>query len=182
PGKLEAIDHRRCRHKPRMIVFLRWPVKRNAPKTSNQAGTYSNPWPLSRVLVLASSSPYRRALLERLRVPFAVANPRVDESRLAGETPRATALRLAESKARAVAVAHPSALIVGSDQIAVLDGAPLGKPGSHAAALAQLRAMCGRAVVFHTALCLLDASRGACAVEDVPTTVYFRNYSDAQAS
>lgn len=115
-------------------------------------------------------------------MPFIVAAPAVDESALEGEAPRVTALRLAEAKARAVAAVHPHALIIGSDQVAVLDGEPLGKPGSHAAALGQLAAMRGRAVVFHTALCLLDASSGQCQTEDVPTSVRFRRYTEAQAA
>ena len=134
------------------------------------------------MLVLASTSPYRRGLLERLRVPFEVAAPDVDESERAGETPRDTALRLAESKARAVATTRSRDLIIGSDQVADLDGRPLGKPGGHPAALEQLQAMRGRVVVFHTALCLLDASSGRCELEDVPTAVRFRRFSDAQAA
>ena len=133
------------------------------------------------MLVLASSSQYRRSLLERLRLPFEVAAPRVDERAHAGETPRATALRLAQTKARAVAAARPRDLIIGSDQVASLEGAPLGKPGSHDAALAQLRAMRGRAVEFHTAVCLLGESRGSEEVEEVPTSVQFRDFSDEQA-
>jgi septum formation protein len=132
------------------------------------------------VLVLASSSPYRRSLLERLRLAFSVAVPDVDEGPLAHEAPQATALRLAGCKARAVAGAHPGALIIGSDQVAVLDRAPVGKPGSREAAIAQLRAMRGRTVVFHTALCLFDAASGASEVEDVPTTVRFRDLTDEQ--
>jgi septum formation protein len=136
---------------------------------------------LCNVLVLASSSPYRRMLLERLRVPYSSASPDLDESPLPGETPPQTAVRLAEAKARAVAARFPGATVIGSDQVAVLDGTPLGKPGTHAAALAQLQAMRGRSVVFHTAVCVLDANRGTCRTEDVPTTVRFREYSDAQA-
>ena len=133
------------------------------------------------MLVLASSSAYRRALLARLSLPFSVASPDVDESPLKGEAPQATALRLAERKARAVAAGYPGALIIGSDQVAVLDGNPLGKPGTHEAALAQLVAMRGRSVVFHTALCLLEAANGRCEVEDVMTVVHFRDYTYAQA-
>ena len=134
------------------------------------------------MLVLASTSQYRRGLLERLRVPFEIAAPDVDESERAGESPRETALRLAETKARAVAGAHSGDLIIGSDQVADLDGRPLGKPGGHSAALEQLQAMRGRVVVFHTALCLLDARSGRCELEDVPTAVRFRRFSDAQAA
>ena len=133
------------------------------------------------MLVLASSSPYRRALLERLRLPFEVVVPNVDERPLAGEAPRDTALRLADAKARAGATGHGAALVIGSDQVATLDGAPVGKPGSRTAALAQLRAMRGRVVEFHTALCLFDGARGTTQVENVPTIVQFRSFTDAQA-
>lgn len=134
------------------------------------------------MLVLASSSVYRRQLLERLRLPFSVAAPHIDENPLSGETPLATARRLAELKARALAPVYRDALIIGSDQVAVLDGAQIGKPGTHEAALAQLAAVRGREVVFHTALCLLDAASGASEVADVPTTVQFRSYTTAQAA
>ena len=120
-------------------------------------------------------------LLDRLRVPYAVAVPDVDETPLPDEPPPGTASRLAELKARAVAARFADAVIIGSDQVAVLDGVALGKPGAHAAALAQLRAMRGRTVVFHTAVCVFDTTRGECAAESVPTTVSFRDYSDAQA-
>ena len=133
------------------------------------------------MLVLASSSPYRRLLLDRLRVPYSTAVPDVDETPLADETPAETAARLAQLKARAVAPRFGDALVIGSDQVATLDGAKLGKPGGHAAALAQLKAMRGRSVVFHTAVCLYDARRDECRVENVPTTVFFRRFSDAQA-
>lgn len=134
------------------------------------------------LLVLASSSAYRRDLLERLRLPFIVAAPQVDEQPVAEETPRATALRLAEAKARAVAPHYPDALIIGSDQVAVLNGQPLGKPGGREAALQQLLAASSRAIVFHTALCLLDASTADCQLEEVPTTVQMRNYTPTQAT
>jgi septum formation protein len=133
------------------------------------------------VLVLASSSPYRRSLLERLRLPFEVAAPLIDERPQDGETPRSTALRLAQAKARAVAAARPRDLIIGSDQVASLEGKPVGKPGNHAAALAQLRAMRGCTVEFHTALCVIDGSRSTSELEDVPTSVKFRYFSDEQA-
>jgi septum formation protein len=134
------------------------------------------------VLVLASSSPYRRSLLERLKLPFSIASPDIEESALDGERPQATALRLAENKARAIAGVYPDAHIIGSDQVAVLDRKPLGKPETHDAALAQLLGVRGRSVVFHTALCLLNARSGRCYVEDVPTIVHFRRYTDAQAA
>jgi septum formation protein len=131
-------------------------------------------------LILASTSAYRRALLERLRLPFKVVAPDVDETPRPGESPMLTALRLAASKAEAVVPAAAGAIIIGSDQVAVLDGQPLGKPGDHAAAVRQLLAMRGQRVVFHTALCLLNAASGRKQVENVPTSVFFRNFSDAQ--
>jgi septum formation protein len=133
-------------------------------------------------LILASSSPYRRELLERLRVPFDVVVPAIDETPLAGETPEVTALRLAEAKARAVASAlspADAALVIGSDQVATYDGLPVGKPGSHEIALAQLQAMRGREVLFHSALCLFDSSSGAAQTVDVVTRVQFRHLPDA---
>lgn len=133
------------------------------------------------MLILASTSPYRRDLLERLRIPFVTAAPGVDETPLPGEAPRETAIRLAESKARAVAAGRENAVVIGSDQVAVLGDAPLGKPGTHEAALAQLQRMRGRSVLFHTALCVLETASGHCQVEEVPTTVVCRHYSDDEA-
>jgi septum formation protein len=133
------------------------------------------------LLVLASSSPYRRALLERLHVPFEIVAPQVDESPLEREAPRATALRLAELKARAGAIGRGSDIVIGSDQVACMGNTPIGKPGNRDAALAQLRAMRGRVVEFHTALCVLDAASSTSEVENVPTIVRFRSFSDAQA-
>jgi len=130
-------------------------------------------------LILASTSPYRRALLERLGIPFEVQAPGVNEAALPGEAPANLALRLAEAKARAVGAAFPvespAALVIGCDQVAALDGACLGKPGGHQAAVAQLTAMRGRDVVFHTALALLNTASGAIQVAPVPTTVRFRS-------
>jgi septum formation protein len=131
-------------------------------------------------LILASSSPYRRALLARLRLPFEVAMPDVDETPRPDEAPEATALRLARAKAEAVAARAPASLVIGSDQVATLDGAQIGKPGNHANALAQLRTMRGRAVVFHTALCLFDGRSGRAEVENVRTTVHFRDLPDTE--
>jgi septum formation protein len=130
--------------------------------------------------VLASTSPYRRALLARLRVPFEVEAPGVDEAARAGENARDTALRLAEAKARAVAPKFPQALVIGSDQVAALEGQHLGKPGTHPNAVAQLKAMRGRTVIFHTALALLNTGSGSLQTADVPTTVSFRDYSDSE--
>jgi septum formation protein len=129
-------------------------------------------------IVLASTSPYRRGLLERLRLPFEVLAPEIDETGLATETPRATALRLARAKAEAVSVNHPQAIVIGSDQVAELDGEPIGKPLTHAAALAQLERMQGRTVVFHTALAV--ACNDAVAVDCVPTRVTFRSLPRVQ--
>ena len=131
-------------------------------------------------LILASSSVYRRELLQRLRLPFECVSPAIDESARPDETPATTAVRLALEKARAVAAAHPQALIIGSDQVAELDGTPLGKPGNHANAVCQLRAMRGQRVVFHTALCLLDAASGRHQLENAVTTVLLRALTNAQ--
>ncbi|HOL65420.1 MAG TPA: Maf family nucleotide pyrophosphatase [Accumulibacter sp.] len=133
-----------------------------------------------RSLILASSSPFRREILSRLGLPFAMANPAIDETPLAGELPAATAIRLAEAKARAAAVLHPQALIIGSDQVACLDEQVFGKPGNHAAAVRQLQTMRGRSVNFLTALCLLDAGSGRVHLRSVPTVVTFRALSDAE--
>jgi septum formation protein len=131
------------------------------------------------MLVLASTSPYRRLLLQRLQLDFAVAAPQVDETPLAGEPPAATASRLAQAKARAVAPAFPGALIIGSDQVAEVDGERLDKPGTHARAVAQLRLLSGRTATFHTAVALLNAATGALHTRLVPTRVVFRELSDA---
>jgi septum formation protein len=130
--------------------------------------------------VLASTSPYRRGLLARLRLPFEVRAPAVDEAALPGEAARDTALRLAQAKARAVAPDCPAALIIGCDQVAVLDGDSLGKPGTHANAVAQLKAMRGKSVLFHTALALFNARTHALQTAEVPTTVRFRHYDDSE--
>jgi septum formation protein len=131
-------------------------------------------------IVLASTSRYRRELLARLGLAFEVASPHVDETALPNEAPQDTARRLAEAKARAVAQRYPRAIVIGSDQVAVLEGMPLGKPGNHANALRQLKAMRGKEVTFHTALCLCHAAREEALTQVVPFYVRFRNYSDAQ--
>ncbi|MBC7413736.1 MAG: septum formation protein Maf [Herminiimonas sp.] len=133
-------------------------------------------------LILASSSSYRHSLLSRLCLPFDVVVPDIDESPLEGETPEATALRLAKEKAAAISGGRVDALIIGSDQVATLDGEQIGKPGTHARALAQLQKMRGRSVVFHTALCLWDTRRSipeAAQIDSVATTVTFRDLPDA---
>ena len=134
----------------------------------------------ARSLVLASTSPYRRELLTRLQIPFEVCAPGVDEAALPREAPRETALRLAQSKAEAVAQTRHGALIIGSDQVAALEGQSIGKPGGHEKAVAQLKAMRGKCVTFHTALALLDAGTGALQLAEVPTDVYFRSCSDEE--
>lgn len=131
-------------------------------------------------LVLASTSQYRRALLERLRLPFEAKAPDADETARPGEAARDTALRLAQAKARAVASHYSNALVIGSDQVAELDGARLGKPGNHENAVAQLVAMRGKSVLFHTALALLNTASGAMQTAVVPTTVQFRHYSKSE--
>ena len=131
-------------------------------------------------IVLASTSPFRRELLARLGLPFEIADPAVDEALRPGETPEATALRLSEEKARAVASRFPDALIIGSDQVACLDGQIFGKPGNHENAVRQLQTMRGRSVNFFTGLCLLNARTGVAHIRGVPTLVTFRDLSDAE--
>ncbi|HRK38412.1 MAG TPA: Maf family nucleotide pyrophosphatase [Burkholderiaceae bacterium] len=136
--------------------------------------------PDTRPLILASTSPYRRELLQRLAVPFSVQAPHVDEAVLPGETPAQTALRLAQAKAEAVAKVHPEAVVIGSDQVAELHGLPLGKPGNHERATAQLRGMSGQRVVFHTALAVLCKQTNHAAVDIAEITVQFRSLTDAE--
>ena len=131
-------------------------------------------------LVLASTSRYRRELLSRLGLPFDVVAPEVDETPQPGESPSQTALRLAEMKARAVAEAFPNSLIIGSDQVLLLGNEQLGKPGNFENAFLQLKKMQGKAMVFHTALCLLNSRSGNLQLRDVPTTIHIRSLSDAQ--
>lgn len=131
-------------------------------------------------LVLASTSRYRRELLSRLHLPFEVLAPDVDETPLPDETPSATALRLSVRKAQAAAGTYPDALIIGSDQVLMLGDAQLGKPGNFENAFAQLKAMQGRAMVFHTALTLLNSKTGRAQTRDVPTVVHIRPLTDAQ--
>jgi septum formation protein len=136
-----------------------------------------------RRLVLASTSRYRRMLLERLGLPFVAVAPGADEAALPDEAPAATAFRLAEAKARAVAPAHRDALIIGSDQVADCGGRPVGKPGTHERAVAQLTELSGQTVVFHTGLSLLDAATGQCqtALVDVRSTFRFLTLSEIEA-
>ena len=134
--------------------------------------------PLPRALVLGSTSRYRRELLQRLHLPFTVTAPDVDETPLPGEAPRDLALRLALAKARAVAALHPGAVVIGSDQVADLAGLPLGKPGTHERAVAQLRRMSGHTVVFQTALAVVCQATGFEQVDLAPVEVRFRPLSD----
>ncbi len=131
-------------------------------------------------LLLASTSPYRAALLSRLHIPFATAAPNVDESALPAESPADTALRLAIAKAMAVRADHPDALIIGSDQVAELGGMAIGKPGNHDRAVAQLKAVRGKRVIYHTAVCLLNARTGQLRSQLVPTAVTMRPYTDQE--
>jgi septum formation protein len=135
-------------------------------------------------LILASGSTYRKELLGRLRLPFIVISPDINETPLPDEAPQATALRLAQMKAEAIAGQHPGAIVIGSDQVALLDGQQIGKPGTHANALAQLVAMQGRSVIFHTALCVLDARPSvksrAIQLRNIETQVTFRNLPASQ--
>lgn len=131
-------------------------------------------------LILASTSPYRQELLKRLRLPFEAVTPSVDESPQALEAPAALAARLAFAKAHAVAARHPGAVVIGSDQVAELDGMALGKPGHHEAAVQQLRAMSGRRVVFHTAVAVVSADRHFEASDLARVCVVFRALSDAE--
>lgn len=129
--------------------------------------------PVTPSLVLASSSPYRSALLSRLGIPFTTAIPQVDESPRHGEAPQALVLRLAEAKARAVAQVYPEALIIGSDQVACIGDQILGKPGDRQRAIAQLEQASGRCVVFQTGLCLLNAATGRAQTLVEPFRVHF---------
>ena len=131
-------------------------------------------------IILASSSPFRRQLLERLHLEFECRAPEIDESVKPGEAPVDYVCRLARDKAAVVARTEPQAIVIGSDQCAVLDGAILGKPGSHENAMIQLQNARGRIVRFHTALCVMRNSSGFEAVEEVPFEVEFRELSDSQ--
>ena len=134
--------------------------------------------PMARPLVLGSTSRYRRALLERLRLPFETADPQVDEAAHPGESPRSMAWRLALAKAQAVARRFPQAVVIGSDQVADLDGVPLGKPGSHDRAVDQLLRMRGRNVVFQTAVAVVCQDSGFEQVDLSAVRVRFRDLTD----
>lgn len=136
--------------------------------------------PIQRKLILGSTSPYRRELLERLRLPFEVAAPDVDESPQSGETPKQLACRLAMAKARAVAAQFPACVVIGSDQVAELDGHALGKPGNHARALAQLQQMRGKCVIFQTAVAVVCLETGFAQMDLAQVKVNFRHLSDTE--
>ena len=202
-GELERVwNYASLRHKGRMILFSPYPVKRGsgdpqAAAASNYytfrttrlsaafvfddrviARTFLQPPLPPMKLVLASTSAYRRMLLERFCLPFETARPDVDETPLPDETPPIVADRLAAAKARAVAGRFPAALIVGSDQVAHIGGEIFGKPGTVERAVEQLRRMRGRTVTFHTALALFNSASGRMHSESVPTRVKFRDLSD----
>ena len=142
---------------------------------SNSTKTSANS-PQIAPLILASTSVYRRELLERLRIPFEVFSPKVDETPLTGESTLELALRLAQAKAAAVAKQNPHAWVIGSDQVADLCGAAIGKPGNFERAMAQLQLMRGQRVTFHTALCLMQGAVQT--TLSIPTEVSFRKLSD----
>lgn len=134
----------------------------------------------SRTLILGSSSRYRKELLSRLKIPFEVAAPEVDETPLSNETPRDLALRLALAKARAVASQNPEAVVIGADQVADLEGLPLGKPGNHANAVKQLQRMRGQTVIFQTALSVVCLATGFEQTDLAAVKVTFRDLTDAE--
>ncbi|ROZ72764.1 Maf family nucleotide pyrophosphatase [Ramlibacter sp. WS9] len=140
----------------------------------------STPLHPTRPLVLGSTSRYRRELLQRLQLPFEVAAPDVDETPQSGESPAELARRLALAKAHAVAAKFPDAVVIGSDQVADLDGEPIGKPGTHDKATAQLRRMRGRIVIFQTALAVVCRATGFEQLDLAPVRVKFRDLSDAE--
>jgi len=140
--------------------------------------TYASP----RALVLGSTSAYRRVLLERLRIPFTVVAPDVDEATLAGETPEQTAIRLALAKAHAVALGREDSVVIGSDQVADLHGEAIGKPGNFERARSQLQRMSGQTVVFHTAVAVVCPALQFVAQALVPARVRFRTLTDAEIS
>ncbi len=135
---------------------------------------------LKQKLILGSSSIYRQQLLQRLQIPFEMVSPDIDEAPLSNEKPETTAMRLAEAKAREVARTHPQALVIGSDQVAVLGDVQLGKPLSHENAVKQLQLVRGQNVIFYTALSLLNSYTGKLQTRVVPCGVKFRQFSDQQ--
>ena len=136
--------------------------------------------PTPRALVLGSTSRYRRELLSRFRLPFDTASPDVDETPQPGESPAALALRLALAKAHAVADKYPNAVVIGSDQVADLNGQPLGKPLEHAKAVAQLQAMSGQSMLFHTAVAVVCKATGFVQSDTAVVRTVFRTLNDAE--
>lgn len=135
---------------------------------------------MKQTLILASSSVYRRELLQKLQIPFSCVSPKLDESSLVGEEPHETALRLAQEKAKKIGEEYPHALVIGCDQVATLDGEQLGKPGNHKNAVKQLKKMRGREVTFYSALCLYNAATGNMQALIAPYLVKFRQLTDAE--
>lgn len=135
---------------------------------------------MKQTLILASSSTYRRELLQKLHIQFNSVSPHVDETTFENESPRETALRLSQDKARKVGSEYPHALIIGSDQVATLDGLQLGKPLNHQNATKQLQMMRGREVTFYNALCLFNAATGHMQSEVIPYLVRYRQLTDSQ--
>ena len=135
---------------------------------------------MKQTLILASSSEYRRQLLQKLQIPFTSISPKIDETPLPDEKPHETALRLAQEKAKKIGTEYLHALVIGCDQVATLDGEQLGKPGNHNNATRQLQLMRGREVTFHSALCLYNAATGNMQALVVPYMVRFRQLTDAQ--
>ena len=131
-------------------------------------------------IILASSSPYRRSLLQRLEIPFESESPDVDESQLEGETPTDLVLRLAEMKARAISTEHPETLIIGSDQVAIADDEILGKPGNHENAVTQLKKISGKSIVFLTGLCVINIANNNMQGDCISYTVHFRDLTEAE--
>jgi septum formation protein len=131
-------------------------------------------------LILASSSRYRREVLEKLHLPFQCVSPEIDETPLEDESPEQTSLRLAESKARKVAQAYPNALIIGCDQVATVDGLQIGKPGNHDNAVKQLTMLSGKEVIFHSAICLYNSANQHMQSTIAPYYVKFKSLSPGQ--
>ena len=150
--------------------MIRWPADRNPNNLILKDFS----------IVLASGSRYRQALLERLGVPFSTWSPDVDESPRPGEAPAETAVRLARDKAVAAAARFPEAVVIGSDQVADLEGVPMGKPGTRERAAEQLRRQAGHTVVFHTAVCVIEGGSGRTLERVVPTAVRFRALTEAE--
>ena len=156
------------------------PATLSSPALPEKPDLPANSHPAGRPLVLGSTSTYRRELLQRLQIPFAVAAPEVDETPLQHETPDALAGRLALAKARAVAKNFPQAVVIGSDQVADLNGLALGKPGNHERAVAQLRQMRGQTVIFQTAVAVVCLESGFEQTALAAVRVKFRELDDAE--